>query len=131
MKKIASVVGMALVVVYFCYKCGVFNPPISISLRESLISGYVLQVSSLSNKPIECLMSVYNHSQGQKRENVQFVIPSGETKELGLLELNWKFEPGEHGWVSVSGHPMKLNFKLENNGRYRVWPWLMGVEREW
>jgi len=121
MKKCTVVLGLICVVVFVCYLRGVFNPPISITFRESLMSGYVLQVRSLSNKPIECTMSAYNDSTREKRENKVFVVQPGETQELGILELDWKFVPGEYGWVSVSGYLMKLNFELENNGRWRVW----------
>ena len=119
MKKIAIVVGVLILLVFLYFK-GVFNPPISISFRESLMTGYVLMVRSLSNKPIECKMSVYNDSQNEKRENMLFVVQPGETQEIGLLELDWAFVPGEHGWVSVSGYPMKLNFELKED-QFLVW----------
>lgn len=123
MKKFAIAVGIIVVVAYLR---GIFNPPISISFRKSLMSeswmsGYVLQVQSLSNKPIECSMAVYNDSANQKIENIQFVIQPGETQEIGSRELNWVFVPDEHGWVSVSGYLMKLNYELKKDGRWRVW----------
>jgi len=121
MKKFAIAVGIIVVVAFAFYLRGIFNPPISISFRKSLVSGYVLQVHSLSNKPIECSMAVYNDSANQKIENIQFVIQPGETQEIGLLELDWEFVPNEHGWVSVSGYLMKLNYELEKDGRWRVW----------
>ena len=122
MKKLflwAIVVGVAVVVL--CYFRGCFNPPVSVSFRESLMTGYVLQVHSLSNEPIECRMSVYNDSRNQARENIHFVLPPGEMKEFGIMELNWVFAPGEHGWVSVSGYLMKLNFELKSGGSWKTW----------
>ena len=132
MKKLflwAIVVGIVIGVL--CFFRGCFNPlpcdttltppPVSISFRESLMMGYVLQVHSLRNEPIECRMSVYNDTHNQARENIQFVLQPGEMKEFGLLELGWLFVPGEHGWVSVSGYLMKLNFELKNGGGWKVW----------
>ena len=115
----AIVVGV--IIVGLCYFRGVFNPPVSITFRESLLSGYVLQVHSLSDKPIECRMSAYNDSRNEKVENRVFIVQPGETQELGMLELNWQFVPGEHGWVSVSGYLMKLNFELKSGGGWKVW----------
>lgn len=122
MKKLflwAIVVGIVIGVL--CFSRGCFNPPVSISFRESLMKGYVLQVHSLSNEPLECRMSVYNDTHNQARENIHFVLPPGEMKEFGMLELDWHFDPGEHGWVSVSGYLMKLNFELKNGGGWKVW----------
>lgn len=122
MKKLflwAIVVGIVIGVL--CFFRGYFNPPVSISFRESLMRGYVLQVHSLSNEPIECRMSVYNDTHNQARENIQFVLQPGEMKEFGLLELDWHFDPGEHGWVSVSGFLWKLHFELNQNGRWKTW----------
>ena len=122
MKKLflwAIVVGIVIGVLC-CFR-GCFNPPVSISFRESLMKGYVLQVHSLSNEPIECRMSVYNDTHNQARENIQFVLQPGEMKEFGLLELDWHFDPGEHGWVSVSGFLWKLHFELNQNGRWKTW----------
>ena len=85
MKKLflwAIVVGIVIGVL--CFFRGCFNPPVSISFRESLMKGYVLQVHSLSNEPIECRMSVYNDTHNQARENIQFVLQPGEMKEFGL-----------------------------------------------
>ena len=122
MKKLflwAIVVGIVIGVL--CFFRGCFNPPVSISFRESLMKGYVLQVHSLSNEPIECRMSVYNDTHNQARENRQFVLQPGEMKEFGLLELDWHFDPGEHGWVSVSGFLWKLHFELNQNGSWKTW----------
>ena len=122
MKKLflwAIVVGIVIGVLC-CFR-GCFNPPVSISFRESLMKGYVLQVHSLSNEPIECRMSVYNDTHNQARENIQFVLQPGEMKEFGLLELDWHFDPGEHGWVSVSGFLWMLHFELNQNGRWKTW----------
>ena len=115
----AIIVGT--IIVGLCYFRGCFNPPVSVSFRESLMTGYVLQVHSLSNEPLECRMSVYNDSHNQARENIHFVLPPGEMKEFGIMELNWVFAPGEHGWVSVSGYFMKLNFELKSGGSWKTW----------
>ena len=83
MKKLfgwAIVVGA--IIVGLCYFRGVLNPPISITFRESLMSGYVLQVHSLSDKPIECTMSAYNDLRSQKVENKVFIVQPGGTQEL-------------------------------------------------
>ena len=122
MKKLflwAIVVGIVIGVL--CFFRGCFNPPVSITFRESLMSGYVLQVHSLSDKPIECRVSAYNDSRNEKVENRVFIVQPGETQELGMLELNWQFVPGEHGWVSVSGFLWKLHFELNQNGRWKTW----------
>lgn len=110
-----------IIIVGLCYFRGCFNPPVSVSFRESLMKGYVLQVHSLSNEPLECRMSVYNDNHNQAKENIHFVLRPGEMKEFGMLELDWHFDPGEYGWVSVSGSLCKLHFKLNQNGSWKVW----------
>ena len=99
---------------------GLTPPPVSITFRESLIDGYVLQLNNTSNHRIVARVFVENKSLGQQKSCSVGIAPNA-VEELGLLEMSWCFQPGENGHVSVDGYPRGLDFELMSNGRYRVW----------
>ena len=101
-------------------RVGLTPPPISITFRESLIKGYVLQLNNRSDHRVVARVFVENKSRGQQK-SVGVSIAPNAVEELGTLEMDWYFEPGENGHVSVDGYGQDLYFELMNNGQYRVW----------
>lgn len=41
--------------------------------------------------------------------------------EVGILEMDWTFEKGEHGHIEIDGYRKKIYFKLSNDGSYKTW----------
>ena len=76
-----------------------------------MFSGYVAQVTNLSNETIMVSLYVENHKRNQ-REKWSFPISGGKTKEIGVLETSWHFDPGEEGYVEVQGYRRKLYYEI-------------------
>ena len=94
------------------------DPPVSVTFRDSLLTGYVLQVHNTSSNKHVYYVEVENKAKGQKTSG-SFAIPPNETQEIGILEMDWAFEPGEEGCISVDNYKKKLYFELEQSGGYR------------
>ena len=97
------------------------DPPVEMSFRPSkLWPGYVAQITNTHSAAITIALNVVNDEEHQEK-TWDFPIPYGETKEIGMLEVNWHFDPGEHGYVQVQGYTKKLYYKLKSDGEYSLW----------
>ena len=103
---------LSVLVMFFCQGCNELkDPPVSVTFRESLVKGVVLQLHNLSNGRVVC--SVYVKNDLKKTSKCcSFGIPPNEMVEVGLLEMNWTFEQGEDGYVAVDGYQRKVYFEI-------------------
>lgn len=96
------------------------DPPISITMRASLLTGAVLQLHNTSSVRHVYNVHVKNESKGQEM-NAAFGIPPNGEQEVGILEMDWAFEAGENGYVSVDGYTKKCYFEILPSGQYKTW----------
>ncbi len=103
-----------------CDYTAVMDPPITITMRNGILSHRVLQVSNLSTEQgVEVYMYVADTNHSVRSGNI--VIPANGMKEFGALEIDWEFKTGDRGFVRSPRHTRKLCFELENDGQYRTW----------
>ena len=115
----AMFVALSLAIVVFCQGCIDQNdPPVSVTFRESMLKGAVLQLQNRSNVRMVCEVFVKNDSKNQSKR-CSFGVPPNEMVEVGLLEMDWAFEPGEDGYVAVDGYRRKIYFEIKN-GSYNT-----------
>ena len=96
------------------------DPPISITMRASLLTGAVLQLHNTSPVRHVCTVHVENKPNGKQRSESFGIPPNGE-QEVGILEMDWAFEAGENGYVSVDGYTKKCYFEILPDGQYKTW----------
>ena len=106
----------------FVQGCGhIFpDPPVSATFRQSWLTGDVLQIHNRSNNRIVARVYVKNDSKGQSRSQ-RFSVAPNDMTEVGILEMDWTFDDGEHGHIEIDGYRKKIYFKLLENGRYQIW----------
>ena len=96
------------------------DPPVSVTFRDSLLKGYVLQVHNTSSNKHGYTVHVENKEKG-RHKTYSVAIPPNDTQEIGILEISWAFLPGEDGCISVDGFRKKLYFEVLEGGQYRSW----------
>lgn len=104
----------------FGARIGLVPPPVSVTFRESLYEGYVLQVHNRSSNRVVANIYVENKRLNQSKRTRVSIAPN-EVEELGILEMNWTFMPGENGRVSVDGFTQDICFEIYKDGKYKVW----------
>lgn len=110
------VVVLSLATIFLCQGCdGLKDPPVSVTFRESLLKGAVLQLHNRSNGRVVCNVYVTNSSKNQIKCS-SFGIPPNEMFEVGLLEMEWAFEDGDKGHVAVDGYRKKIYFEITSDG---------------
>ena len=115
------VCGIALGIMSLIQGCDFFAaPPVSITFRQSYITGYVMQLHNRSDNRIVVQVYVENDELNQHGSISVGIEPHG-MEELGLLEMGWAFMPGDEGYVSVDGYMRKVNFEIKKSGQYRTW----------
>ena len=113
------VAASSLATIFLCQGCdGLKDPPVSVTFRESLLKGAVLQLHNRSNGRVVCYVNVTSSSKNQAKCS-SFGIPPNEMVEVGLLEMEWAFEEGDEGHVAVDGYRKKIYFEISNDG-YRT-----------
>lgn len=114
-KVLACSVIVVLLCVIGCSSDSEPNPPIGITFRNSLMfEYYVARLHNTSSNQIMAELHIES-ADGTKRRDWKFPIKPNGTQELGVIETNWQFEPGEKGWVSIDGFKKKLKFKINDN----------------
>lgn len=96
------------------------DPPISITMRASLLTGAVLQLHNTSPARHVYNVHVKNESNGQEM-NSSFGIPPNGEQEVGILETDWSFVEGEKGYVSVDGYTKRCYFEILPDEQYKTW----------
>lgn len=96
------------------------DPPISITMRASLLTGSVLQLHNTSPARHVYNVHVKNEAKGQEMNSAFGIPPNGE-QEVGILETDWSFVEGEKGYVSVDGYTKKCYFEILPSGQYKTW----------
>ena len=98
------------------------EPPLKITGRYSLLTGTVAQISNLDTKPIAIEAFALSRDRKTRSELYRCVVKSGETEEIGMLELGgWAIEDGEKLVVSSDGYATMQyvpNGKSFSVGRY-------------
>ena len=103
--------------------CGMTNPPIKITFRESKINNLVLQVHNESDESLGCTLYVSSKTGGLFGGigiNQSFTIGPHTVKELGILETGWTFDPNEEGYIQVDRYQKKAYFIINNDLTYRT-----------
>ena len=117
---IAAMFVTAIVVVQGCGCDPICEPPISATFRSSLLTGYVLQLHNRADKRIVANVHVQNEAKNHSRSISVGIAPNDMT-ELGVLEMDWCFEPGESGYIDVDGYRRKVYFEIHGRGQYKTW----------
>ena len=86
---------------------GLVPPPVSVTFRESLMKGYVLQLHNRSSNRITARVYVENKLLNQSKSVAVGIAPN-EMNELGILEMDWAFMPGGK-WSSFCRRIYKRN----------------------
>lgn len=96
------------------------DPPMSVTLRQGVLSQWVLQVNNMSSeKALE--IKVYARDDQASTGSGNVFLPANQAKEFGALEMNWKFKAGDKGFVEAVGYERKLFFEILKKGQYRKW----------
>jgi len=110
---------LSLATIFLCQGCdGLKDPPVSVTFRESLLKGAVLQLHNRSAGRVVCDVNVASSSKNQSKCS-SFGIPPNDMVEVGLLEMEWAFEAGDKGHVAVDGYRKKIYFEITSEG-YRT-----------
>ena len=114
-----KVLACSVIVVLLCViGCSIDsepNPPIGITFRESLLyENYVARLHNTSSNQIMVQLHIES-ADGKKERDWKFPIKPNDTIEIGVIEVDWHFDPGEKGWVSVDGFKKKLKFRIRDN----------------
>ena len=83
-------------------------PPASITFRSSMLAGQVLQVTNRSNSETLVMEVVARNDAKNQRATHVFKVRPGDTYEIGMLEMNWKWETGESYEISADGYSTKI-----------------------
>ena len=118
MAMLVAVLSFAMI--FLCQGCDNLKaPPVSVTFRESLLKGAVLQLHNCSDGRVVCNVHVKSRSKNQSKCS-SFGIPPNDMVEVGLLEMDWSFEAGEQGHVAVDGYRKKIYFEIMGDG-YRTY----------
>ena len=96
------------------------DPPVSVTFRQSMINGYVLQLHNRSVNRVVASIYVKNDATTHSK-SCSFGVSPNDMSEVGLMEMDWAFEKGEHGYVAIDGYRKKLYFKILESGQYQTW----------
>ena len=107
---------LSFTMIFLCQGCDNLKaPPVSVTFRESLLKGAVLQLHNCSDGRVVCDVNVASSSKNQSKCS-SFGIPPNEMVEVGLLEMEWAFEDGDKGHVAVDGYGKKIYFEITSDG---------------
>lgn len=96
------------------------NPSVSLTMRAGVLSDLVLQVNNLStSQGQECY--VYARNEETSARSGSFFLPANESREIGALEMKWKFKQGDKGFVCVRGQNKRLYFEILGKNEFRKW----------
>ena len=85
------------------------RPPLSLSMRGSLVRGVVLQITNRAPEHLECRIYAVSSDGRKKSKPFRCVIKSGEMQEVGHMELDgWYLDPGEKVVISTVGYASKV-----------------------
>lgn len=79
--------------------------PVNVTIREGLLSPYVVQVQNLSRDHLAEVVVTASRGLGGPSQSGR--LPSmapGQVVELGALEWNWQYQPGDTITVAASGY---------------------------
>lgn len=79
------------------------TPPIGLSHRPSILGGRVVQVTNTSSETLFCTLQVTNN-ESNRSDSCSFKVGPGSTQEIGMLEMDWRFEVGEKVRVYAKGY---------------------------
>jgi hypothetical protein len=87
---------------------GIGEPPITLTIRESKVgAGMVLMITNTSDEPLHQI-TVSASNDDAKRELKEVVVATTlkphATIEVGWMELDWAFQPGELVRVGAKGY---------------------------
>ena len=102
--KYLRVIGLLIVgIVVFCFWG---RPPISVTWRTSLLESdsKVMQVTNRRGQETLVLQLEVVNSELKQDRSYTFKVGPGATEELGILEMNWKFMPGETYSLRADGY---------------------------
>ena len=82
------------------------RPPISVTWRTSLLEpdSKVMQVTNRGGRETLVLQLDIVNSELKQDRSYTFKVGPGATEEIGILEMNWKFLPGENYSLRADGY---------------------------
>ena len=93
--------------------------PISIDIREGLLSHGVFQVRNLSDKPIRGRIHIENTMEDGSTEH-SFVMDPYATNEFGRLEMKGPgLSKGSRGFISIEGYSRVWRFEIFDKTYYQ------------
>ena len=116
----ATIIAVVVGVIIFspqCFRVRGVQVPVGVTIRGSMIGiNNVVQVRNTSvNTLTGVVIVVKNSAAAQTARYNMGSISSGETKEVGCLEWNWKVEPGETITIWADGR-LPIVFTSEELG---------------
>jgi hypothetical protein len=84
------------------------EPPVSILFRSSMVGlGKVMVITNTSDKPLyEVAVKANNHKLHEEVNRVVAVtLEPSRSIDVGWMEINWMFQPGENFRISARGYP--------------------------
>lgn len=109
----AIICGFALVV--FCLS--IIQPfrglPISVEIREGLLSHGVFVIKNLSDIPVRGRIHFERNLNRKQAVDYPFVMDAFATNEFGRLELNGDgLEKGDCGFIKIDGYSRIIGFEI-------------------
>lgn len=120
---IILICGFFIITFYRGKTPATIKPPLGITFRSGFTGG-VMQVHNTSSNKQMCYLTVFNDHSNQQR-NFSFAIEPNGTKELGVLEMDWHFDPYEYGYIVVDGYLGKIEFKIYNTIKEYTTKWTL------
>ena len=96
------------------------DPPAGLSFRGGVLGGSVAQVSNTSNSARKAKLYVMRNGAAQKK-SYSFSIEGNRTEEIGILEMDWRFEAGDTGFIKVEGYSKRIYFEVGYFSSYKTW----------
>ena len=84
------------------------EPPVSVLFRSSMVGlGKVMIITNTSDKPLyEVTVKVNNHKLHEEVNRIVAVtLEPNRSIDVGWMEINWMFQPGENFRISARGYP--------------------------
>ena len=119
MKKLKIILAFVMSILFSACEQVHVKPPLTIGMRESYVHGYVLQITNRSSEHLECRLYASDNKTCSK--TIRFVLKSGETQEIGHIELDgWFLEAGEYVIISVVDYLLDIKVQFYNSGQATV-----------
>jgi heme/copper-type cytochrome/quinol oxidase subunit 2 len=105
---IVLLIGAGVVVAFVApqvFRVRGVQAPVNVTIREGMLSAYVIQVQNLSRDHLaEVVVTASREMRSQSQSGRIPSMAPGAVVELGALEWNWQYQPGDTITVTASGY---------------------------